>query len=146
MENGKKRILALDYGDRRIGIAMSDPLQILAHPIETIENNKNLIPTLSDYISRYAITQIVVGMPYNLKGQKEKKAQQVDEFIQRLKHGLEIEIITWDERFTSVIAHKTLLEMGTTKKDRRDKGRIDTMAAAILLQSYLDSKKRSLRC
>jgi putative Holliday junction resolvase len=86
-------------------------------------------------------------MPFNLKGEKAQKAQEVERFIELLKGVTTAEIIPWDERFTTTMAHQTMLDMGTKRGERRtNKGRIDAMAAAILLQSYLDSRKRSLSC
>jgi putative holliday junction resolvase len=90
---------------------------------------------------------VVVGMPLNLKGEKAQKAQEVERFIEVLKGEMSAEIVSWDERFTTRMAHQTMLDMGTKRQERRlNKGRIDAMAAAILLQSYLDSRKRSLSC
>ena len=90
---------------------------------------------------------IVIGMPFNLKGQRARKAEEVQKFIELLKTKLDIEIVSWDERFTTTMAHKTMLTMGTKKKERQKKdGRIDSMAAAIMLQGYLDSTKQSHSC
>jgi putative Holliday junction resolvase len=86
-------------------------------------------------------------MPLNLKGQRAQKADEVQKFIELLKSKLDIEIVTWDERFTTTIAHKTMLTMGTKKMERQKKdGRIDSMAAAIMLQGFLDSTKQSHSC
>jgi len=86
-------------------------------------------------------------MPLNLKGEKGKKAQEVDAFIEKIRNATHVEVVHWDERFTTLIAHQTLLSMGTKREERRTKkGRVDSMAAAILLQGFLDSRKRSLSC
>lgn len=145
--NEQKRILGIDYGSKRIGISMSDPLQIIATALETIPNNSRTFEALTEIVQREHVEYIVVGMPLNLKGEKAQKAQEVMEFIQQLKKNIDSEILTWDERFTSSLAHDTLLRMGTKKKERRtNKGRVDSMAAAIMLQNFLDSRKRSLVC
>lgn len=139
--------MGIDFGSRRVGISISDPLQIIAVSLETIGNTPSLLPRIEELVEREGIGLVVVGMPFNLKGEKGVKGQEVERFVVRLKSHLAVEVVTWDERFTSTLAHSTMLQMGTKKKERRtDKGRIDAMAAAIMLQSYLDSRKRSLSC
>ena len=124
----EKRILGIDYGTRRIGISLSDPLQIIAQPFDTLPNDKLSIRRICEIVEKEGVEVVVVGMPLNLKGEKAQKAQEV-------------------ERFTTTIAHRTMRDMGTRREERRsNRGRIDAMAAAILLQSYLDSRKRSLSC
>ncbi|MBI3578804.1 MAG: Holliday junction resolvase RuvX [Ignavibacteriales bacterium] len=145
--NEQKRVLGIDYGSKRIGISVSDPLQIIAQALETIPNNPRTFETITEIVQREEVGSVVVGMPLNLKGEKAQKAQEVMEFIKQLQKTIDIEILTWDERFTSSLAHDTLLRMGTKKKERQtNKGRVDSMAAAIMLQSFLDSRKRSLVC
>jgi putative holliday junction resolvase len=139
--------LGIDYGSRRIGISLSDPLQIIAQPFDTLPNDKQILKRICDILEKEGVEGIVVGMPLNLKGEKAQKAQEVEGFIELLAAETDVEIITWDERFTTTMAHQTMLEMGTKRIERRtNKGRIDSMAASILLQSYLDSRKRSLSC
>jgi putative Holliday junction resolvase len=139
--------LGIDYGTRRIGISLSDPLQIIAQPFDTLSNDKLAIGRICGIVEKEAVDVVVVGMPLNLKGEKAQKAQEVERFIDALKNETSAEIVSWDERFTTTIAHQTMLDMGTKRQERRsNKGRIDAMAAAILLQSYLDSRKRSLSC
>lgn len=143
----QKRVLGIDYGSKRIGVSVSDPLQIIAQALETIPNNSRTFEAIAEIVQREQVGCVVVGMPLNLKGEKAQKAQEVMEFMKQLQKMVEIEILTWDERFTSSLAHDTLLRMGTKKKERRvNKGRVDSMAAAIMLQSFLDSRKRSLVC
>jgi putative Holliday junction resolvase len=126
---------------------MSDPLGIIAQPINALENNSTTIANLQYLSHQEHVKLIVVGMPFNLKGQRAHKAEEVQKFIDLLKTKLDIEIVTWDERFTTTIAHKTMLTMGTKKKERQKKdGRIDSMAAAIMLQGFLDSTKQSHSC
>jgi len=143
----QQRILGIDFGTTRIGLSLSDPLQILAQPYDTLKNDSHLIPRLAEIIKRQEVSLIVVGMPLNLKGEKGKKALEVDLFVGRLKENLGASVIVWDERFTTAMAHQTLRRMGTRKREREtNKGRVDAMAASLLLQSYLDSRKRSLSC
>jgi putative Holliday junction resolvase len=141
------RVLGVDYGTTRIGLSVSDPLGILARPLETLANNEGTWTKLRELVTEKGIRLVVVGMPYNLKGEKGQQAKAVELFVGRLKRELSVEVVVWDERFTSTIAQRTLLSMGTTRKQRRtDKGRVDAMAAAVMLQSFLDSTKRSLSC
>jgi putative Holliday junction resolvase len=142
-----QRILGIDYGSRRIGLSISDPLCLIAQPIEALQNNQSLFTNLKRLINSENIKTIVVGMPLNLKGQHGKKADEVQEFIELLRNKLYIEVTTWDERFTTTIAQNTMLVMGTKKKERQKKdGRIDSMAAAVMLQGFLDSARQSHSC
>lgn len=147
-ENVKeKRILGIDYGTTRIGLSLSDPLQIIAQPYKTLANSRQTISEICQILLKEDVGLIVVGMPFNLKGEKGKKAQEVEEFIKNIERATTTEVVHWDERFTTSIAHQTLLDMGTRRGERRNnKGRVDSMAAAILLQGFLDSRKRSLNC
>ena len=142
-----QRILGIDFGTTRIGLSLSDPLLILAQPYDTLMNDGGIFARLAEIVEREQVKQIVVGMPLNLKGEKGKKALEVEQFVAELKQRIRSEVILWDERFTTAMAHQTLHRMGTKKRDREaNKGRIDAMAAALLLQNYLDSRKRSLSC
>ena len=142
-----KRVLGIDYGSERIGLSLSDPLGIIAQPIEALKNNSTTMTNLQQLSHQEDVVLIVIGMPFNLKGQRARKAEEVQKFIEHLKTKLDIEIVSWDERFTTTMAHKTMLTMGTKKKERQNKnGRIDSMAAAIMLQGYLDSTKQSHSC
>jgi putative Holliday junction resolvase len=134
-----KRILAIDYGSRRVGVAISDPMSIIAQGLPTLENNRELFKQLQQIVSDHAVIRIVVGMPFNLHGEKGAKAQEVEEFIERLRAEIGIPVITWDERFTSKLAQGVIRELGTKKMKRRTKGVVDKMASMLLLQSYLDS-------
>lgn len=133
-----KRIIGLDYGTRRIGIAVSDPLLIIARGVGVVMNTPAAIDEIAKAVAEYDAGRIVVGMPLNLKGEKAMKALEVNGFIALLQQRLPLEIVAWDERFTSRTAQRTLLEMGVKKSGRRRKGIIDEMAAALILQSYLD--------
>lgn len=143
----QQRIMGIDFGTTRIGISLSDPLQIIAQPFTTLGNEPGIIARICDIVVKEAIDLIVVGMPLNLKGEKGKKAQEVEKFIDEIKNATKVEVVHWDERFTTSIAHQTLLTMGTKRDERRKKkGRVDSMAAAIMLQGFLDSRKRSMIC
>lgn len=142
-----KRVLGIDYGSVRVGVAVSDPLQIIAQSVGTFANNEAIFDTLGALVKEYDAGLIVVGMPYTLKGEKGAKAGEVDKFIARLKEKVGVEVVSLDERFTSRIAHETLVRMGTTKKQRRtNKGRVDAMASALILQSFLDQTKHTIGC
>ncbi len=136
------RILGIDHGSVRIGIAISDPLGILARGISVIQNSSNAFNEIKEIIEQYHPVKIVIGIPLNLKGEKGKKAEEVEIFIKELEYRFHIEIIRLDERFTSKIAHQSLQELGVKKMQRREKERIDMMAAALILQAYLDSQHR----
>ncbi len=142
-----KRILGIDFGTVRVGVAVSDPLRIIAQSVGTFINNAGIIDTIVDIARRYDVGVVVIGMPFTLKGEKGMKAEEVDKFISRLKEKLNVNVVPWDERFTSRIARQTLVQMGTTKKQRRtDKGKVDAMASALILQSFLDQTKHSIGC
>ena len=139
MEN--KRHLGIDYGSKRIGLALSDPLNIIAQGFGVVLNSPAAIHEIKKVIEQYAIISIVIGIPYNLKGQAGKSVDVVEQFITSLQKEVGIPIVRWDERFTSTRVHQTLREMGVKKKQRQSKEKIDALAAALILQSYLDSPK-----
>jgi len=134
------RVLGLDYGDRRIGLALSDPMGIIAKPLTIIDRQKtnDLISRISEIISEKKITSIVVGLPLTLKGNYSKQTEIVLGFIDQLRSDLQIPILTIDERLSSVAAKKSLHDQAV--KTGHAKGRVDETAAAIFLQEYLDSQ------
>jgi putative Holliday junction resolvase len=136
-----KRILAIDYGSRRLGIAISDPMNIIAQGLPTLENDRRVYEQLRVIVREQPIGCIVVGMPYNLKGELGMKAKEVEQFVERLRTEVGVPVTTWDERFTSKLAESAIREMGTKKMKRRRKGAVDRMASVLLLQSYLDRHK-----
>ena len=145
--NTLSRIIGVDYGSKRIGLSISDPLGVIARPIDALTNDDEFFNALKAIVVREKIKLFVVGMPFNLKGQVAFKAEEVQIFIDQLKREIGLDVVSWDERFTTSIAQQTLREMGTKKSERQKKdGRIDSMAAAILLQNYLDSVKYSRSC
>lgn len=135
----KKRILGLDYGSTRIGIAVSDPMRIIAKGVAVVRNTPRVWDRIRVFVREYDPEKIVVGMPFNLKGERGQKAQEVERFISRLREELELEVVPYDERFTSKIAHQTMREMGVKKQRRREKANVDLIAAAVILQDYLNT-------
>jgi putative Holliday junction resolvase len=136
-----KRILGIDYGTKRIGISVSDPLKIIARGLQVVYNTSKAISEIKRLAVEYDVDKIVVGMPFNLKGERGQKAEEVSVFIENLKAEVGIEVVEWDERFTSQDAHQTLRDMGAKKKQRQSKEKIDEIASALILQGYLDSQK-----
>lgn len=134
------RILALDHGTVRIGVAISDELKMLALPLEFIPSAPfaDFLVRLKQLLKEKEVELILIGMPRNMDGSYGPAAQKVREFIAVLKETITVPMKTWDERLTSVQAHRLLGEAGIKAKER--KGKVDRSAAAILLQSYLDSQ------
>lgn len=132
------RILAIDYGARRIGIAVSDPLRVTAQSLPTIEvkSLQQIISALEAIINEKKVAEIVVGMPLNLKGETTAAAQKVEEFIQQLQQRFKLPVHCWDERWTSVAAQRTIREFG--KSPSRHKEKVDQISALLILQSFLD--------
>ena len=133
------RILAIDYGRKRCGIAVTDPLKIIANGLETVATHK-LMDFLTDYMSREQVELIVIGLPTQLNGEPSESMKYITPFINLLKKvmpDMPIEMV--DERFTSTIAHQAMIDGGMKKSDRRDKARVDTIAASIILNDYLQS-------
>jgi putative Holliday junction resolvase len=132
------RIIGIDYGKKRVGVAVSDPLGIFASALETVPS-ANIIEYLKTYTQNNKVERFVVGYPMNLNGKPAECAQYVDIFLKHLaKHFPNIPVSLEDERFTSQIAMKAMIAGGVKKMDRREKGAVDKVRAAIILQSYLD--------
>lgn len=136
------RTIGIDYGNARIGVAVSDPLGIFASPLETVPNAK-IIEYLQKYSTSETIERFVVGYPLNLNGAPAQAAPDVDKFIKKLQKAFpEVPVALEDERFTSVLAHRAMIDGGMKKSDRRDKFSVDKISAALILQGYLDRQKR----
>jgi putative holliday junction resolvase len=133
------RILGLDWGTVRIGVAVSDPLGISALPIDNIANDKNTLKNINLLIERYEISEIVLGLPKKMNGELGAAAENVMRFCDLLKTELSLNIVLWDERMTTKIADKAYAEAGISSKNRRSI--IDSSAASIMLESYMDHKK-----
>tara|TARA_B100000676_G_scaffold18634_1_gene16280 strand:+ start:2018 stop:2431 length:414 start_codon:yes stop_codon:yes gene_type:complete len=135
------RILCFDYGTKRIGIAVTDELRIIASPLVTCDTYE-IFNFVDQYISKHNIELFLVGMPLNLRGKPTDATKLTKSFISSLsKKYPNINVDTYDERFTSKIAKDSLIELGKTKKYRRNKRNIDKISASIILQSYLTRKK-----
>ncbi len=135
------RLLAIDYGTRRTGIAVSDPLQIIAGALATVPTAE-LAEFLRRYVSENDVEKIVIGKPTQMNGAPSETFRHIKPLADRLRVEFpSIEVVLWDERFTSVLAHRAMLDGGLKKQDRRDKALVDRISAAIILQSYMDSKK-----
>lgn len=134
------RILAIDYGRKRCGIAVSDTLGICANGLPTVRAC-DLIDFLTDYCSREPVDEIVVGEPKDMQGNPSESMQYINPFLKQLSKKLpDIKVVMFDERFTSAIAHREMIAGGFSRKQRQEKGRADQMAAVLILTDYLTSK------
>ncbi len=138
--DGAPRVLGVDYGRKRVGIAVSDPLGIIARGVTVIERTKNLAADVCGIATELGAGSVVVGMPLTLDGGKGEMAREVEDFITALERVCGLPVIAVDERFSSSRARSTQIEMGVPRKKRRVKTEIDRMAAALILQDYLDSR------
>ena len=133
------RILAIDYGQKRTGIAVTDNLQITANGLTTVET-KHLEQFLLDYVANEDVSTIVVGKPTQMNGENSENMKRIEPFFNRLKKLLpDTEITYYDERFTSVLAHKAMIDSGISKKARQNKALVDKISATIILEDYLQS-------
>ena len=137
------RIIGIDYGRKRVGVAVSDPLRIFASALETVPSAK-----IIDYLKRYAekepVERFVVGYPMNLDNKPAAAAADVDIFLKQLKKNFpSIPVSLEDERFTSVLAHRAMIDGGVRKMDRRDKAAVDKVSATLILQTWLDREKQT---
>ena len=135
------RILSIDYGKKRTGLAVSDPLQLIAGGLATVSTHE-LFDYLQSYIAREQVERIVIGEPRQPNGQPSENLQRVQQFVNRWRKAVpQIPIEYYDERFTSVLAHQAMLDAGLKKKARQDKALVDEISATIILEDYLRSKK-----
>lgn len=138
---GMGRLLSIDFGRKRCGIAVTDPLRIVANGLTTVETSK-LIDFVKNYVAKESVDEIVVGLPKTLKGEPSDSMKFLEPVINRLKKEiLPIKVSYYDERFTSVIAHRAMLDGGLRKMARRDKALVDEISASILLNDFLSSSK-----
>ncbi len=132
------RIMSIDYGTVRIGLALSDPLQIIANPFKVIQNSgEEVFSEINSIIKSEKVGKIIVGLPVNLEGKDTKKTTEVRDFFEKLKNRISIPIIYWDESYSSAEAEEMLKKMGKSIKESRKV--VDKFAASIILKSYLDS-------
>ena len=132
------RILGLDFGRARIGVAISDELQMLAHPLETIPAHEEPASRVAEIVREKQVDHVVAGIPRQMNGQIGTAATEVLEFVEKLRAVLPCPVVTWDERLTTVAAHRALRDAG--KKTRDTRGYVDQVAAQMILQSYLDRR------
>ena len=133
------RIIAIDYGTRRTGLAVTDPLRIIANALDTVDT-KQLEKYLADYFAKNDVDIIVVGKPSQMNGEPSETMRYITPLVDRLRHAYpEKRVVAYDERFTSVLAQRTIRESGIGKMARRDKSLVDKVSAAIILQDYMAS-------
>jgi putative Holliday junction resolvase len=135
------RLLSIDYGKKRTGLAASDPLQIIANGLATVETAK-IFDFLSHYLQREEVSCIVVGLPRQMNNEPSENMKRVEPFVNRLRklHPL-IPVEYWDERFSSAMAQQTMRDAGLKRKDRQNKGLVDEISATIILQGYMESRR-----
>ena len=133
------RILSIDYGKKRTGIAVTDPSQIIAGGLATVSTS-TLYDFLVDYIAREPVERIIIGEPRQPNGQPSENLQRVQQFVNRWRNHQQIPIEFYDERFTSVLAHRAMIDGGLKKKARQDKALVDEISATIILQDYMRSR------
>jgi len=135
------RIVALDYGKKRTGIAVSDPLRLIAGGLTTLQSNETLV-FLKQYVAENSVDLFIVGDPRQMNYQPSENRERVLKFKENLHRSFpDIEIQMVDERFTSLLAHRAMIEGGLKKKDRQNKALVDELSATILLQSFLETNK-----
>ena len=133
------RILAIDYGQKRTGIAVTDPLQMIANGLATIDT-KELEKFIVDYVAKEDVSTIVMGKPTQMNGENSENMKRIEPFFNRLKKLFpDKEITYYDERFTSVLAHQAMLQSGISKKARHNKALVDKISATIILEDYMQS-------
>lgn len=138
------RILSIDYGKKRTGIAVTDPLQIIANGLATVSTSE-LLSYLKDYLSREQVEKIIIGRPMQTNGQPSENLQRVEQFVNRWKKEMpDVPVEYVDERFTSVLAHQAMIDGGLRKKARQDKALVDKISATIILEDYLRSKSQRI--
>ena len=136
------RILSIDYGRKRTGIAVTDPLQLIAGGLATVSTSE-LFDWLQQYLQREPVERIVIGEPRQPNGEPSENLQRVQQFVNRWRKAHpEVPIDYYDERFTSVLAHKAMLDGGLRKKARQDKALVDEISATIILEDYMRAMKR----
>ncbi len=132
--------MGIDYGRKRTGVAVTDPLQIIAGNLATVPTH-TLMQYIKDYVARESVDRIVIGQPSQLNGEPSESMKYITPFVNRLRKELpDMPVVMYDERFTSTIAHQAMIDGGMKKSDRRDKSRVDAIAATIILNDYLQSR------
>lgn len=135
------RIVAIDYGRKRTGIAVSDTLQLIANGLTTVPTHE-LLNFIGEYVAKEPVERIIIGLPKQMNNEASENMKNIEPFVRSLKKRFpELPVEYVDERFTSVLAHRTMLEAGLKKKDRQNKALVDEISATIILQTYLESKR-----
>lgn len=135
------RILAIDYGVKRVGMAVTDPLQLIASALDTV-HSQDVLTFLQSYLQKEDVDLFVVGMPVHLDGNATNNTQHVVGFVRKLQKLFpDKQVVTHDERFTSRMAFRTMVDLGLNKKARANKETVDKISATIILQSYLESRQ-----
>ena len=135
------RILAIDYGRKRTGLAVSDTKQIIANGLTTVPTHE-LLDFIAGYVQKEPVERIIIGLPKQMNNEVSENMKYIEPFVRLLKKKIpEMPVEFVDERFTSVLAHRTMLEAGLKKKDRQNKALVDEISATIILQTYLESKR-----
>lgn len=135
------RILAIDYGQKRTGLAVTDNLQMIANGLTTVET-KVLEKFITDYVAKEDVSTIVVGKPTQMNGENSENMKRIEPFFNRLKKIFpDKEVVYYDERFTSVLAHQTMLQSGIGRKARQNKGLVDKISATIILEDFMQSRR-----
>ena len=135
MEQG--RLLGIDFGEKRIGLALSDPLLTFAYSLDTYLNDKNFWKKFENIVKQNEVRKIVIGVPNEERN--KNLVSNINSFIKKIEIKFHLEVITWNEEFTSVIAQQKIIQSVSKKKTRKDKGLIDKFSAAVILQEYIDS-------
>lgn len=137
------RVLAIDYGQKRTGLAVTDPLQLIANGLTTIAT-KDLEAYVMDYVRREEVERIIVGQPRQMNGEDSENMRRITPFVNRLRHVLsDIPVEMFDERFTSVLAHRAMLDGGLSRKARQNKALVDEISATIILQGWMEAQRFS---
>ena len=135
------RILSIDYGKKRTGLAVTDPLQLIAGGLATVSTS-DLFDWLKDYVAREPVEHIVIGEPRQPNGQPSENLARVQQFVNRWRKAVpDVPISYYDERFTSVLAHQVMIDGGLRRKARQDKALVDEISATIILEDYMRSRK-----
>lgn len=140
------RVLGLDYGERRIGLAVSDPTGTIAQALTTVRRRRGKRPpyaAIIEIMRQWEVDRIVVGLPIEASGEEGEAARQVRDFAEGLHRRTDTPLEFWDERFSSARARRYLSKSELSARARREKGRVDTVAAALILQSYLDAQRNA---
>lgn len=135
------RILAIDFGTVRMGVAISDPSRILASPLAVVQNGPDTITEIAALIKQHDVTEIMIGLPLNVDGSDSTMTQRVRAFATHVEQSLHLPVVLYDERYSSMIAQEMMIEAGHSRKQRQTKGELDKRAAAAMLQEYLNGLK-----